>query len=160
MEIASIILTGLLSSGFFAFIQFLITRNDKKHDEVEELRKEFKESKETSKKAFDEIREMLMKMSKENEDIQTLLKAQGHVLLSLAKDKIVFLSECYVERGAITLKELSALKSIYTPYHDELGGNGEGQAGYEACCKLRIVSEEEAEALDNEAKKKKYGLTA
>ncbi len=158
MDFVNVVITGVLGGGFFAFLQFMITRHDKKRNEVEELRKEFAESKEKSQEAFDEIRKILLEMQKEDKKQKELLEAQGHELLGLAHDKLVYLTGCYVERGAITLKELATLKSLYIPYHNELGGNGDGQAGYEACSDLKVVSEQEARAMDNEAKRKKYGL--
>lgn len=83
--------------------------------------------------------------------------AQSRMLLGLAHDRIVFLTDCYVRRGAITLKEKRNLRFLYEPY-SELGGNGDCKIGYEACEKLDVVSEEEAQERDAMIKRKEYGF--
>lgn len=79
--------------------------------------------------------------------------AESRMLLGLGHDKILYLTDRMVKRGAITLKEKRNLEYLYIPYK-EMGGNGDCKIGYDACQKLRIVSEDEAEALDWEIRKK------
>ena len=73
--------------------------------------------------------------------------AESRMILGLGHDKILYLTDRFVKRGAITLEYL------YVPYKD-LGGNGDCKIGYDACQKLRIASEDEAEVLDWELRKK------
>lgn len=72
---------------------------------------------------------------------------QSRVLRGLAHDRILFLTDNYIKRGAITAKEKSNLKYLYQPYHD-IGGNGDCETGYEACDKLPIVSEEVKDSME------------
>lgn len=88
--------------------------------------------------------------------------AQSRMLLGLGHDKILFLTDKFVRRGAITLKEKRNLKYLYEPYHEAppngLGGNGDCEIGYDACMKLPIVSEEDALAMDCTLHRKEFGI--
>ena len=79
--------------------------------------------------------------------------AESRMILGLGHDKILYLTDRFVKRGAITLKEKRNLEYLYVPYK-EMGGNGDCKIGYDACQKLRIASEDEAEVLDWEIRKK------
>lgn len=85
--------------------------------------------------------------------------AQSRMLLGLGHDKILYLTDKYVKRGAITLKEKRNLKFLSTPYFD-LGGNGDCEIGCDACAKLPVVSDEEAEVMDMKIKRKEFSLEA
>lgn len=82
---------------------------------------------------------------------------QARMLVGLGHDKILYLTDKYVRRGSITLKEKRNLKCLYDPYRD-LGGNGDCEIGYDACTRLPVVSDEEAEAKDIEIKRKEYNI--
>mgnify|MGYP004468561263 FL=1 len=84
-------------------------------------------------------------------------KLQNDMLLGLAHDRILFLTDKYIRRKAITLKEKRNLEYLYRPYRG-LHGNGDCQIGYEECQKLPIVSDEEALEMDSEIKRKTYNL--
>lgn len=79
------------------------------------------------------------------------------LLFGLGHDKIIYLTDKYVRRGAITLKEKRNLEILYIPYR-EMGGNGDCKIGYEACERLDIVSDEDADLMDTHLKRKEYGL--
>lgn len=83
--------------------------------------------------------------------------AQSRMIIALGHDKIVYLTDKYVRRGAITLKEKRNLECLVRPYF-EGGGNGDAKIGYTACENLQVVSEDDAEALDAAIKRKEYGL--
>ena len=91
---------------------------------------------------------------KEKED--SLHSSQSRMLLGLGHDKIMYLTDKYVRRGGITLKEKRNLKFLYEPYAD-LGGNGDVKIGFDACETLPVVSEEEALDMDIGITKKEYG---
>ena len=133
------IIFALIGGGFFAFIQFLITRYDNKHSELKELK------------------EILISMEKTNEKQSEIIKLQGQELLGLAHDKLVYLTNQIIKRGAITLKEKANLKAIYIPYK-KMGGNGDGEEGFDVCMGLRVVSEQEAYELDRLLKRNMYGI--
>jgi hypothetical protein len=71
---------------------------------------------------------------------------------------LVTLGKIYQRRGAITLAEQNNLKLIYTPYHNGLGGNSDGEGYYEYCMHLPVVTEEEAIAMDNANKIEQFRL--
>lgn len=133
------IIFALIGGGFFAFIQFLITRYDNKHSELKELK------------------EILVSMEKTNENQSEIIKLQGQELLGLAHDKLVYLTNQIIKRGAITPKEKANLKAIYIPYK-KMGGNGDGEEGFNVCMDLRVVSEQEAYELDRLLKRNMYGI--
>lgn len=82
---------------------------------------------------------------------------ESQMLLGLGHDKLIYLTDRFVRRGAISLKEKRNLKFLYEPYA-RLGGNGDCKIGYEACEKLPVVSEEDARDLDNLEKRREFGL--
>lgn len=86
-----------------------------------------------------------------NDDVSTKM------LLGLAHDRVLSLTERYIRRGCITLKEKTNLKYLYNPYH-ELGGNGDCETGYDVCQSLNVVSEDIAEDRDIELKRKEFHL--
>mgnify|MGYP003289995517 CR=1 FL=1 len=133
------IFMALIGGGFFAFLQFLITRWDNKRADIKELR------------------QILISMEETNEKQSKLLNLQTQELLGLAHDKLVFLTNQIIKRGAITVKEKANLKAIYYPYKD-MGGNGDGEEGFLVCMDLAIISEEEAYERDRNLKRNMYGI--
>ena len=94
---------------------------------------------------------------KEKEAADT--SAQTRMLIGLGHDRLIYLTDKYVRRGAITLKEKRNLKFLYDPYSD-MGGNGDCRIGYDACQDLPVVSEEVAEGMDIELRRKEYDYEA
>lgn len=84
-------------------------------------------------------------------------KAQNDMLIGLGHDKLFYLTDKFVQRGGITLKERRNLDYLYKPYH-AAGGNGDCQIGYEACEKLPTLSDEEAATLERKMKRREYGI--
>jgi hypothetical protein len=78
------------------------------------------------------------------------------MLIGLGHDRIISLTDKFVRRGSITLKEKRNLEFLCNPYFD-LGGNGDAKIGYEACNKLDVVSEEKASELDIDIVRKEFG---
>ena len=100
---------------------------------------------------------LLQRRDKRKEREAANNSAQARMILGLGHDKIIQLTDQYVRRGCITLKEKRNLEFLYKPYAD-LGGNGDCRIGYDACQKLRIVSEEVAEEMDAVIKRKEIGI--
>lgn len=73
--------------------------------------------------------------------------ARSKMLLGLGHDRLIKLTDHYVKRSGITLKEKRNLEYLYSPY-EELGGNGDCKIGYDACQLLPIITEEEAARRD------------
>jgi len=98
---------------------------------------------------------LLQRRDRRREKEEAKESAQSKMLVALGHDKIIYLSGKYVRRGCITVKEKGNLEMLAQPYF-EAGGNGDGKIGYEACQKLKIVSEDEAEKIDIETRRKEF----
>ena len=84
----------------------------------------------------------MKQLAKTTIEQQKVITANSELLVGLAQDRLVYLTDKYIKRGCITLDELAVLEQIYEPYHGKLKGNGRGKAGIEMCRQLPIVSEE------------------
>ena len=94
---------------------------------------------------------------KEQEDATQ--SAQAKMLLGLGHDKILQITDRLVRRGCITLKEKRNLEYLWVPYNS-LHGNGDCKIGYDACQLLPVVSEEKAEEIDMEMRRKNYDVAS
>lgn len=99
----------------------------------------------------------IQRRDKKKEKAEANKSAQSRMLLGLGHDKIVYLTDKFVRRGAITLKEKRNLEFLAMPYF-EAGGNGDGKIGYDACQRLPVISDDDAEILDIDIKKKEFGF--
>lgn len=104
------------------------------------------------KEAISELREALIALTKDAEDRKTLESYMASSLLAITHDKLVYLGKTYQKRGAITLAEKNNMKMLYTPYHDGLGGNSDGEGYYTYCMHLPVVTDEEAAEMDKKNK--------
>lgn len=100
---------------------------------------------------------LLQRHDKKKEREEANESAQSKMLLGLGHDKLMSLTDKYVQRGAITLKEKRNLDFLYNPYN-EMGGNGDCKIGYDACQKLDVVSEDQAYEMDTQIKRKEFRL--
>jgi hypothetical protein len=140
------IILALIGGGFFAFIQFLIARHDEKHSKLNEI-----------ETAVNQLRTILMSIEETNKKQSDLINLQAQALTGLGHDKLVRLTNKLIKRGAITIKEKANLKAIYYPYK-KLGGNGDGEEGFQVCMKLPVISEQEAYKRDRALKRSIYGI--
>ena len=158
------IITVIFSGAFFTFLQFMITRRDNRNDEIKNLREDMKkgldERELTGKERYLEHRESIQKLNEaiikltENDtQMGKYMKSVGDGIVGLGHDKLVYLTDRYIMRGKITYEEQATLTAIYKPYA-ELGGNGVGKQGYDACMRLPTCTREEAFELDAE----KFGM--
>lgn len=104
------------------------------------------------KEAISELREAIIALTKDAEDRRTLESYMASSLLAITHDKLVYLGKTYQKRGAITLAEKNNMKLLYTPYHDGLGGNSDGEGYYTYCMHLPVVTDEEAAEMDKKSK--------
>jgi len=100
---------------------------------------------------------LLQRRDRKKEKEQENESAQSRMLIGLGHDKILYLTDKYVKRGSITLKEKRNLEFLAKPYFD-LGGNGDCKIGYDACQKLPVISEDDAEEIDVRYRRKEFGL--
>jgi hypothetical protein len=147
------IIIALIGGGFFVFLEFLIRRYDDKHSHLNSLHDDIKKNTES----IEALRAILIKISDDNDKQGKLLDKQAEEILGLGHDKIIYLTDKIARRGCITLKEKANLKALYYPYKD-LGGNGDGETGFEHCMKLNVVSDARAQQLDKEMHRELYGI--
>lgn len=100
---------------------------------------------------------LLQRHDKKKEKEAEAESAQTRMLFGLGHDKILYLTDKYVKRGSITLKEKRNLEYLAAPYFD-LGGNGDCKIGYDACQKLPVVSDDDADSIDMKHRRKEFGL--
>lgn len=129
MEYMTIILTssviGVVISGLFGFVQFLITRHDNKKTQ-----------------SFTSCVEMQKKHEKNFEKIEGRLEEVSDLCMGLAYDRIIHVGESYLKRGYITVDEREDFrKYLWQPYHNA-GGNGSGDAMMKAIDGLPIKGKE------------------
>ena len=103
-------------------------------------------------KSIEELRKAMITMAENTEETRRIGGYMAESLMALTHDKIVYLGKVYQRRGAITLAEQNNLKLLYTPYHDGLGGNSDGEGYYNYCMNLPVVTDEEAALMDQKNK--------
>lgn len=104
------------------------------------------------KEKIEELREAILSLTKDAEDRRSLESYMASSLLAITHDKLIYLGKTYQKRGAITLAEKNNMKMLYTPYHDGLGGNSDGEGYYTYCMHLPVVTDEEAAEMDKKNK--------
>ena len=104
------------------------------------------------KEKIEELREAILTLTKDAEDRRSLESYMASSLLAITHDKLIYLGKTYQKRGAITLAEKNNMKMLYTPYHDGLGGNSDGEGYYTYCMHLPVVTDEEASEMDKKSK--------
>ena len=129
MEYMTIILTssviGVVISGLFSFVQFLITRHDNKKAQN-----------------YTSCIEMQKNHEKNFEKIEGRLEEVSDLCMGLAYDRIIHVGESYLKRGSITVDEREDFrKYLWQPYHNA-GGNGSGDAMMKAIDGLPIKGKE------------------
>lgn len=74
------VIIAVISSGaFFTFIQYLITRHDKKNDESDNRYQELKDGLEKHDEMIKKLNEILVETRKENDGIKQLLIGIGRM---------------------------------------------------------------------------------
>lgn len=132
---------------------------DRNAQQIEDLRREVHEGLaererkgleryEEHRESIEELRKAMIKLSESTEETRKLGTYMGQSLLGLTHDKLVYLGKTYQKRGAITLSEKNNLTLLFTPYHDGLGGNSDGEGYYTYCMNLPVVTDEEAAEMD------------
>lgn len=112
---------------------------------------------EEHKETIAELKQAVLKLVENDTKMSNYIEAIGESLTGLSHDKLIFLSDKYIERGGITLREKTTFNSIYNPY-TKLGGNGDCHVAYEQLEKLPVLTEEKARELDLIIKKRKYKI--
>lgn len=145
-----------------------LTKQESITDEIQkslqlELKEGLAERELTGKQRYEEhqqaikkLNEIISQLTKNDTEQSQYIKYIGDELMGLAHDKLVYLTDRFQARGAITLKEKATLEAIYKPYHEGLGGNGDGKTGYEYAMQLPVVTDAKAAEMDRKLKFNKY----
>lgn len=115
---------------------------------LDEREKKGAERYEEHKESIEELRKAMLVMAENTEETKKIGGYMSQSLMAITHDKLVYLGKVYQRRGAITLAEKNNLKLLYTPYHDGLGGNSDGEGYYTYCMNLPVVTDEEAMEMD------------
>lgn len=103
------------------------------------------------KEQIQKLNEAIFQLTKNDTEQSVYIKNIGESLIGLSHDKIISLSDRFLERGSITLKEKATLQSLYDPYR-KLGGNGDCAVAFNAINELPIITEEKAKEIDKKNK--------
>ena len=174
-DVLLMIFGGGFSVAVLKFVEFLIThfsnqRNrkedrkdatDKKladfkkivFDRIEEMGDDIKTNYcEKNAKAIEELKQIsknlsdnIVLLTEATIEIKDYEKNVGDALNGIIHDRIIHNVEGFIERGGITVDEISTLKSMYYPYK-KLGGNGDVETAYEKVAngEIPVITKEEA----------------
>ena len=156
-DILLALISGGIGAGILGFMQFLVSHftESKTHrvervENVSNLRKELKQGTDENSKAIEELRQAVLALTDDADERRKYEKAMGESLMALTHDRLVHLGRQYQQRGGITLAEQTNLTMLYTPYHDGLGGNHDGEIWYNYCMnELEVITEQRAIELDS-----------
>lgn len=173
-DILLIIFSGASITAFFELVKFLLARKFQKEDKEDNYatRQELVEGLEAREakgaERFDINSKAIVENTKAIEDLASISKdLKDNVLLltntitemkgynktvgdavnGIIHDRIIHNVDTYIDRKAITIEEISTLKSMYYPYK-KLGGNGDVETAFEQAIKLPVVTKEESIELD------------
>lgn len=163
-DILLVLFGGGFTVGVLKFIEFLIqlktnqkNRKEDKQDNTDKKLEDLKQDIITNycEKNTEAITH-LTNISKEMKNNIVLLtkayvqnkeydKHVGAAINGIIHDRIMHNVEGFIERGGITVDEISTLKSMYYPYK-KLGGNGDVETAYEkiASGSIPVITKEEA----------------
>ena len=94
------------------------------------------------------ITDSIEKMSEKQDIMADSLMGQAH-------DRILYVVNQIIERGAITNKEKATIKAMYEPYR-KLGGNGDVKEAVDYVLTLKTITEEESRERKNRIRDKAY----
>lgn len=175
-DVILVLIGGGFSVGVLKFIEFLITlitnQKNRKEDKIDYTNKKISELRQSIDKRLttseldwknkycDKHSEAIAELSKISkglkENIELLTKTTieikeydknvGGAITGIIHDRIIHSVESFIERGGITVDEISTLKSMYYPYK-KLGGNGDVETAFEKATNgstIPVITKEEA----------------
>lgn len=93
-----------------------------------------------------DLKENIRLLTKTTIEIKEYDKNVGGAITGIIHDRIIHSVESFIERGGITVDEISTLKSMYYPYK-KLGGNGDVETAFEKATNgstIPVITKEEA----------------
>lgn len=128
-EIITIIGAILVCGGFWTFIQFIISRKDKK-----------KEDGEGTKKALEDLQKAITLLQESLDTNNQNMDLQSEALMAIAQDRIIFLGGEFIKQGYIPVNDRANLRRMADAYK-ALGGNALAKEVMDEVDKLPIKGE-------------------
>ena len=123
-----LIMLGTAVLGFFSGrAQSMANKHDEAVAKKEQL---FLEMMENQKKFIawqEEINRQNTEMKREIKSLQNGVDRICRGGLVLLRDRIIQSCRAFIERGSITITARNNIRDMYKCYHDEFGGNGDGE---------------------------------
>lgn len=116
---------------------------------IEQMNLEHQKDFQALKEAIDKLTEHDSKITDSLQKMSSKQDVVADGMVGIAHDRIVFVADKIIRRGAVTMKEKATLESIYAPYV-KLGGNSYAKKSMEHVDKLPVITEEEALKLDEQ----------
>lgn len=180
-DILLVLCSGATVAAVLKFVEFLITHKTHKEEHKEDIDHKMNDMRTELKNHLSDVNRQwkldycdqnaqgiqdLTRVSAELKDNVILLtnttntmreydKILGAAVNGIIHDRIIYNVNEYINRKAITIEEISTLKSMYYPYK-KLGGNGDVETAFEQAIKLPVVTKEEAIELDKVRKQTVY----
>ena len=138
MEQILIMLFTALLSFFSGRAQSMANKHDEAVAKKEQL---FYEMMENQKKFIawqEEINKQNNEMRREIRELKVCMNRISKGGLVLLRDRIIQSCRAFIERGAITITARNNIRDMFKCYHDEFGGNGDGEFYYNEMMSLPV----------------------
>ena len=124
-------------------------------DEIKNLAEEHKNDFYIFREVIEQLKDNDARITDSIEKMSDKQDIMADSLMGQAHDRIMFVANQIMQRGAITNAEKATIKAMYEPYR-KLGGNGDVKEAVDYILTLRTVTEEESRILKMELRDKEY----
>lgn len=132
----------MLATAVLSFFSGRAQSMANKHDEAVAKKEQlFLEMLENQKKFIawqEEINNQNTEMKREIKSLQNGVDRICRGGLVLLRDRIIQSCRAFIERGSITITARNNIRDMYKCYHDEFGGNGDGEYFFDEMMNLPI----------------------
>ena len=132
----------MLATAVLSFFSGRAQSMANKHDEAVAKKEQlFLEMLENQKKFIswqEEINRQNTEMKREIKSLQHGVDRICQGGLVLLRDRIIQSCRAFIERGSITITARNNIRDMYKCYHDEFGGNGDGEYFFDEMMNLPI----------------------
>ena len=133
---------AMLATAVIGFFSGRLQKMADKHgEEVERRERAFLEMRENQRRLLEwqaKMEEQNAKTHKELEHLRSEIKRISNGELVLLRDRIIQSCRTFIKRGRITITARNNIKSMYKSYHDDFGGNGDGEYYFCEMMKLTV----------------------
>lgn len=121
-EVLTIIGGVLVCGGFWTFIQFIISRWDKKKEQKADKTSKIDKTTTEMQKAIKDLSKAVTLLQQSVDHNNEDMALQNEALMSIAQDRIVWLARQYIKQGWIYDEDLTSMRRMADAYK-ALGGN-------------------------------------